>query len=459
MTCFSVHGSGLLLDLGENLNSNQSLSASPPRSGPAPGARFTRAHNDLYDKIKPELYHKVDRSVLDALVRQLEGFHQSWVALTILQLARLAAVSPWSVTKALGRLEAAGVILRRKKKLTKAGRFIWELALSESFRVVVAPAPAAAASAMGSSHVTLTWEEPMALKETIIKNAVKEHHHAPADTTNDDDFLAPYVEDAEEGPIERSGSVVGIEPDREGEVLATSEPQEPTEALRPSPPAEFVAAHPRLISPRLAAETTEQEQALQSLLELGIDRWKARQLAQSHSLDQIRHALAGLKYRAVRSPAAWIVRELERGGYAPPPALANQEKRAAEEAAKAQQRRLEEERLAEQIQAQQQRTEHLLDAYSRLAPERQKSLLQQVREQLRRISPRLAAAPLDLAQPGPVRSQLLELLQGLEDELGPRAAGPTPRAGGWEYRRMTADARGFSRPIQDPRPSCATNEL
>ena len=35
---------------------------------------YTRTSNALLDLIKPKLYHKVDRSVLDALVRRLEGF-------------------------------------------------------------------------------------------------------------------------------------------------------------------------------------------------------------------------------------------------------------------------------------------------------------------------------------------------------------------------------------------------
>lgn len=369
--------------------------APPGRERPEPALRpFTRAHNDLYDRVKPELNHKVDRCVLDALVRQLEGFHRVQVALTILQLAGLAAVSPWSVTKALGRLEGAGIIRREKKKLTQSGRFIWEISLMEAYRVAP-PKPADKAR--------------------------------PARPRNDTPVgaLPPKPAVAEEAPPSATPT-----PEPQPAVAETALP-----AATPTPEPEPVP----LLSPE--RRDGEAEPSFLLLRSLGIDSWKAGQLAATHTPELIRQTLAAVKYRGgtVRNPAAWVIRELERGGYEPPAALLEQAQRREEQAARAERQRQREEQEAQAELARQQSTAQLLESYARLSPERQEELLQEVRQQLRTISPRLAGSPLDLSQPGPVRSQLLELL-AQRPEL--RTAGPTPRSGGWQEFRAEADRGG-----------------
>jgi len=404
---------------------------SAPRAANRP---FTRAHNDLYDTIKPGLYHKVDRSVLDALIRCLEGYHQSWVALPIPQLANLAAVSPWSATKALARLEAAGVIHRRKQKLTQAGRFIWQISLAEPFRV--------ASSSMGPSHGTTPCDGPMAMKENLEKKAKKkDHHHAVEHATEE-----PVVD----WPIDDASSKIATfdeGPPAEPLSLISTEPLWPI-ALSSAIIDEESACEIPVESPDVS---TERKQALQILLSVGIDLWKARRLAKSHPLPVISQAVESLKYRngTVRNPAAWIIREIERGGYAPPPALAERARRDQEQAAKAMQQLQEEERQAAIARSELERTQRLLEHFAGWPPERKEALVHQVRERLRKVSPRLAQAPLELDTPGPIRSQLLELLE--QAELSPRLAGPTPRSGGWTEQR-----RGFSPPLQEPRSTCAT---
>lgn len=398
---------------------------SAPRAANRP---FTRAHNDLYDTIKPALYHKVDRSVLDALIRCIEGYHQSWVALRIPQLANLAAVSPWSATKALARLEAAGVICRRKKKLTQAGRFIWELSLAEPFRVSISP--------MGPSHGTSPCDGPMAMKENLEKKTEKKTHHHVVEQV------------AQVPPATLAYDDASSEIDSLDEPLGEAIPDESRREARHQ-------RHDQTPTPEIPTEkpraTPEQKQSLQILRSVGIDLWKARRLAKSHALPMIIEAVESLKFRGgtVRNPAAWIIRELERGGYAPPPALAEQARRHEEQAVKALRQLQEEERQASAARAEQERVQRLLEDFARWPAECQEMLLHQVRDRLRKVSPRLAQAPLELETPGPVRSQLLELLE--QHDFGPRLAGPTPRAGGWAEQR-----RGFSQPLEDPRQACAT---
>lgn len=425
------------------MNRNQ-VSSPLPVLRPTPAVRpFTRAHNDLYDKVKPELYHKVDRSVLDALIRALEGFHQSWIAMTIPQLAHLAAVSTWSVTKALARLEELQVIIRRKRKLTKSGRFIWELALAESYRVTGAAAPTST-EGMGSSHGTLTWGEPMPCKENLVKKAVPMEHHHDETGAHDDDSSksSEQTNSAASSPALVNDTPPALESavrdESKPERTHTSEPSQILPAGKQPHPI-FQASPPTASTP--SADHAELREALQCLQSVGIDRWKARQLAQHCSLSLITQTVTGLRHRVgtIRNPAAWIIRELERGGYAPPPPLVQQEKRQAEQAAKIQQQREKAAHEAEQARLQQDHTARLLHHFTRLPGESQASLLLEVRERLRQVSPRLASAPLDLDSPGPLRSQLLELLEArLAHDW--HTEGPTPRSGGWSQLRQTPAA-------------------
>lgn len=261
----------------------------------------------------------------------------------------------------------------------------------------------------------------MAMKENLEKKIEKKDlHHAVEDNDDASSGIAEYDDEPTGESLTEHSAAVEKEPSREIPVKSDSLP-------------------------------TETQQALQILLSVGIDRWKARRLAKSHPLPMIVGAVESLKYRAgtVRNPAAWIIREIERGGYAPPPALAEQARRDQEQAAKAMRRLQEEECLAAAERAEQERAQRLLEHFAGWPEERQEALVHQVRERLRKVSPRLAQAPLDLETPGPIRSQLLELLEHAEP--GPRLVGPTPRVGGWTEQR-----RGFSLPLQDPRSDCAT---
>ena len=349
----------------------------PPTAATRP---FTRVLNLFCDQIKPAMRkHKVDRSVLDAIVRQLEGFHRSSVTLTIHELATKAGVSNSSVSGALARLEAQGLIIRRRKLLRERSRFIWELSLVRDYRVVEAS------------------ELPRAPEPRLGRQA------PPA--------AAP--------PEPFTSSTPPISPPEAAAPVPAPSlplPPEPIPAASPSldtpPPS---SRHRRVHKPegvdkprRKSELTAEQRQLVERLRSARIDYWMACKLARAHSTAVIDHALANLRHRVgtVRNPAAWLVREIERGGYDPPSSTRDEQRQAERAARLEQQRQAEEQERGRAEDAHQQ----LLNRFSALDPERQAELERQVRCMLRRVSPRLADADWDLTAPGPIRSQLLVLL-------------------------------------------------
>lgn len=339
------------------------------RSAPVHATRpFTRVLNIFCDEIKPAMKrHKVDRSVLDAIVRQLEGFHRSSVALTIEELASRAGVSNSSVSGALRRLEAANLIIRRRKLLTTRSRFIWELSLRQDYRVTE-PAPA-----------------PQPLRRERPSNAAKL-------AANDDATPPP-----DSAPIPELVPPPPAPHPVESEALGEARPCN-RQKVRPAKNSEK----------KLPELTPEQQRLIESLRTAQIDYWMARKLVRAHPPAVIEQALANLRHRVgtVRNPAAWLVREIERGGYGAPP-TAQEEQREAERT-----NRLEAQRRAEELEREKNDTAvtQLLSRFAALPTERQAELEREVRSALRRVSPRLADAPWDLENPGPVRSQLLALL-------------------------------------------------
>ena len=431
--------------------------SSPPSSGSALPARtrpFTRVSNSLFDTVKPKLKHKVDRSVLDALVRALEGFHRPWVAMMIDELSQKAAVSNWSITHALKRLEAEEIIVRRKKKMLSSGRYIWDIALTEPYRVDVGIEPLGVTpSAAAKPAVGLQKAPPQLELDLTSESSTPLRPPAPRE-----------VEPALPLPASPEPERVAVDPPQL-ELDLTSESPAP---LRPPASREVEPALPLLAPPepeRVTCEapesrpgklelTLEQKQAQMRLSQVGVSFGQACKLALTQPPELIHRVVEHLKHRVgtVRNPAAWIVRELERGGYDLPPTVLEQERRRAEQETKARLQREAQEHQAEQARVQEAAVQVLLERFRKLPTERQRELEEQTRQALRRISPRLAKAPLDLEIAGPMRSQLLELLEkeepvgsplgelDLSARLGSRSVGPTPRRGGFERNRGTLAA-------------------
>ena len=287
----------------------------PPMAATRP---FTRVPNVICDEIKPAMRkHKVDRSVLDAIIRLLEGFHRSFVVVTIAELATRAGVSQSSVSAALARLEANGLITRHRKLLRDRSRFVWCLALTEKYRVVAGMGTVPGtptkfhAPAIADCHGAISPEQPKLAKPPAPANILAVPAASPP----------PPAQPAEE-PQPPAAPSPGPS--------AVSEPVEkiPEVSAPPRIPANK-PARPEL--------TAEEKTSLEALREVGIDYWMARKLARAHSPELIHQALQNLRHRAgtVRNPAAWIVREIERGGYTNP-AVAQEERlkndRAAREA-------------------------------------------------------------------------------------------------------------------------------
>jgi predicted transcriptional regulator len=335
--------------------------------------------NTLCDEIKPAMKrHKVDRCVLDALVRQLEGFHKSSVILTIEQLAAKSGVSNSSVSGALRRLEAAQLITRRRKFLRERGRFLWELSLNEQYRVVQSPeatrpAPRAALVSPSSPQPqpTAEFSGPAAPLEPERPAPVPSQSVRPPTRESSRGRHRPKIRPVHPNPKTNGGS-----------------------ESRPAPPR--------------AELTEEQKKLVERLRAVRIDYHMACKLARQHDPLLIDQVLGNLRHRIgqVRNPAAWIVRELERGGYQRPNP-AQDEVRQAERQVQAQRERDREEQERTQVES---AHEDLLQQFASWPAERRAELERTVRAALRRVSPRLAEAPWDLETPGPVRSQLLALL-------------------------------------------------
>ncbi len=349
---------------------------------------FTRVLNVFCDHIKPAMKkNKVDRSVLDAIVRLLEGFHRSSIVITIAELATRAGVSNSSVSAALTRLEAAGLITRRRKLLKERSRFIWELALIGDYRVVqTAETPRVASPRPGSraaAPIPLAPELPTVPSASVDAPVVP----APAAVTP-----TPRREEAPPKPEEPA-------PDR-------PDPDQPAPRHRQKVHRAELPEKPRRKPVEL---TPEQRQLVDRLRSARIDYHMACKLVRAHSACVIDQVLANLRHRAgtIRNPAAWLVREIERGGYSPPSAAADQVLQA-ERAA-----RLEEQRQAETRDREraEEANQAVLRRFAALPSDRQAKLQHDVRTALRRVSPRLAEAPWDLETPGPIRSKLLELLE------------------------------------------------
>ena len=361
----------------------------PPTAATRP---FTRVLNLFCDQIKPAMRkHKVDRSVLDAIVRQLEGFHRSSVTLTIHELATKAGVSNSSVSGALARLEAQGLIIRRRKLLRERSRFIWELSLTREYRVVEAS------------------ESPRALEPRLGRQAPP----AAAPPEPSTSSIQPINSPPEPLAAAPAPASIPSPPDRTPPASPSSDTPPPSGRHRQKVHKPEVADKPRRKPPEL---TTEQRQLVERLRSASIDYWMACKLARAHSASVIDQVLANLRHRAgtIRNPAAWLVREIERGGYDSP--VAQEEQKKAERVARELEQKQRDARERELVE---QATARLLETFRRLPLDHQSLLEQRARDELRRVSPRLAEAPWDLEQPGPIRSKLLELLEVL-----PRADNP-----------------------------------
>lgn len=438
----------------------QSTSSARAAGSVAPAKQpFTRFLRKILRQTLPSLYNKVDRLILTALVDLLEGEHRPEIALLVPQLARRAGVSPASATRALARLEAGGILSRWKKKLTQAGRYIWVIALTQAYQVAPAQkdanlAPPCHVTEPCQGEVAVIQPRTLYLEDQHQESGEKtasspvDYDDAPFGSRNDDELLEATISELEAQWLE-TAEPPAEETDCSGSPACSTADLETT----PKQPDHL----PVFCAASVAENTVEHEEALERLRSVGIDLWKARQLAQEHPPDLIARAIETLRYRAgtVRNPAAWVIREIERGGYAPPPTLVREEHQRAQQASKDLQREREEQRLAEEAQAQEKERNRRLQGFHALSNERQAELLEQARSRLRRISPKMADAPMDLERPGPLSALLFELLEGLDP--GPKLSGPTPRVGGWEHRR--GEMADFSRVPQDPRSSWATKAL
>ena len=218
-----------------------------------------------------------------------------------------------------------------------------------------------------------------------------------------DRFLAPN-DDEISLSLSNAQSQPTIEPDLELEVQIASLEAEWKPEQNPVEPEVIKSS----ASGRPAAVTSEQGKLARQLHQTGIHWRIAVRLVRENDQQLIQNALARLKDRPnVKHPAGWLVEEIRAGGYNPPaPSPDTLIKQAHQTLAD---KRQTERRLAEieRDQANEKQLQHWAH-FEKLPLDQRQSLIQQARQRLARLSPKMAQAPLDSV---PLRAMILELAQ------------------------------------------------
>ena len=195
-----------------------------------------------------------------------------------------------------------------------------------------------------------------------------------------------------------------IEPDSELEVQIASLEAEWKPEQNPLEP-EVVKSS---AAGRPAEITSEQGKLARQLHQTGIHWRIAVRLVRENDQQLIQNALARLKDRPnVKHPAGWLVEEIRAGGYNPPaPSPDTLIKQAHQTLADKRQQERQQAEL-ERDQANQKQLQ-LWDHFEKLPLDQRQSLIQQARQRLARLSPKMAQAPLESV---PLRAMILELAQ------------------------------------------------
>ena len=193
-----------------------------------------------------------------------------------------------------------------------------------------------------------------------------------------------------------------IEPDSEleSQIASLEENWTPEQSSVDLQPSKSSAARPAI--------TSEQAEIARRLHKTGIHWRIAARLARENDHQLIKNALTRLKDRPnIKHPAGWLVEEIRAGGYNPPaPSPDILIKQANQTLAD---KRQQERQLAEleRDQANQKQLQ-LWTKFENSPAEQRQHLIDQARQRLSRLSPKMAQAPLDSV---PLRAMILELAQ------------------------------------------------
>ncbi len=234
-------------------------------------------------------------------------------------------------------------------------------------------------------------------KKTITEN--QQHaalSAAPLLASTDDDFFLSFFSNAQ------SQSIIEPDSELESEIASLEEKWKPEPNLvEPEVIKSFAGGRPAEITP-------EQGKLARQLYQTGIHWRIAVRLARENDQQLIQNALTRLKDRPnVKHPAGWLVEEIRAGGYnSPAPSPDTLIKQAHQTLAD---KRQQERQLAEieRDQANQKQLQ-LWAHFEKLPLDQRQSLIDQARQRLSRLSPKMGQAPLDSV---PLRAMILELAQ------------------------------------------------
>jgi hypothetical protein len=363
--------------------------------------RFTALSNNLLEIIYTDPSVNPATRFLLFITRFSTGYLKPEVIMKESFILESTGMSRSSLYKAKNELIDSGKIT---VSYTKTGHCIYRIAAELQCLKGASAQPTAAEKAKErwtSATADLTrpqLETPMYKEKKKTAKTGRQQSARSADR-----FLAPN-DDEISLSLSNAQSQPTIEPDLELEVQIASLEAEWKPEQNPVEPEVIKSS----ASGRPAAVTSEQGKLARQLHQTGIHWRIAVRLVRENDQQLIQNALARLKDRPnVKHPAGWLVEEIRAGGYNPPaPSPDTLIKQAHQTLAD---KRQTERRLAEieRDQANEKQLQHWAH-FEKLPLDQRQSLIQQARQRLARLSPKMAQAPLDSV---PLRAMILELAQ------------------------------------------------
>ncbi len=261
--------------------------------------------------------------------------------------------------------------------------------------------PSNQALAAGGSAVTDPPGPPRRTPYKEIKKTDQTNQQQSAQSA--DRFFAPSDDEISLSlPNDQGQQAIELDPELEVQIASLEAEWKPEQnPVEPEVVKSSAAGRPAEI-------TSEQGKLARQLHQTGMHWRIAVRLVRENDQQLIQNALARLKDRPnVKHPAGWLVEEIRAGGYNPPaPSPDTLIKQAHQTLAD---KRQQERQLAEieRDQANQKQLQ-LWAHFEKLPLDQRQSLIQQARQRLARLSPKMAQAPLDSV---PLRAMVLELAQ------------------------------------------------
>jgi hypothetical protein len=364
--------------------------------------RFTALSNNLLETIYTDPSVNPSTRFLLFITRFSTGYLKPEVIMKESFILENTGMSRSSLYKAKGELVDSGKITISH---TKTGHCIYRIAAELQCLKGASAQPTAAEKAQKrwtSATADLTrpqLETPMYKEKKKTAETDQQQSARSADR-----FFAPN-DDEISLSFSNASSQPTIEADSELEVQIASLEAEWKPEQNPVEPGvvkSFGAGRPAEI-------TSEQAEIARQLHKTGIHWRIAARLARENDHQLIKNALTRLKDRPnIKHPAGWLVEEIRAGGYNPPAPSPDILIKQAHQTLADKRHQERQQAELERDQANQKQLQ-LWTQFENSPAEQRQHLIDQARQRLSRLSPKMAQAPLDSV---PLRAMILELAQG-----------------------------------------------